>query len=423
MNRLILWMTLALAIAGCARDAGDFTADELVRVYRASPLLPPPPDDSNAVADNPAAARLGQYLFFDARLSGNGRVSCATCHDPLNAFSDHKPLSQGMGTTTRNTPTLINVAYNRWFFWDGRADTLWSQALKPLEHPAEHGGSRLQFAHLMQDDPDLRAAYEAIFGPLAAIGDLHRFPARGRPVANDSADPLNRAWLSMTAADQDSINRIYANIGKSIEAYERLLISGNAPFDTFVAGLREHNPAKLAVLTPAARKGLKIFMGRGECHICHEGPNFTNLEFHSIGLEQRDWLPAEDYGRLEGVLRLREDVFNAAGPYSDARDGKVAEKLRYLQPNVEQSGQFKTPTLRNVALTAPYMHGGQFETLEQVMRFYSLLNEIPLLNHREMFMKPVHLRPDDEEAVVEFMKSLTGAPLPRRLLSQPASPR
>ena len=142
----------------------------------------PPPDPTNAVADDPRAARLGQFLFFEQRLSGTGTIACATCHEPGRSWTDGREVAEGLGTLTRHTPSLWNVAYNRWFFWDGRADSLWSQALSPLEHPDEHGGSRLQYAHLVHGDPELRAAYERVFGPLPELEDTERFPPEGRPV-------------------------------------------------------------------------------------------------------------------------------------------------------------------------------------------------------------------------------------------------
>src|SRR5262249_10473588 len=146
-----------------------------------SPLGAPPVDPSNSVADDEGAARLGQRLFFDRRLS-SGEVSCSTCHDPGHGFSDRKPVSEGVGQGRRHTPSLWNVAYNRWYFWDGRRDSLWSQALTPMESESEMGGTRLQVAHLVAADPELRGAYESVFGPLPDVSDLARFPAAGRPV-------------------------------------------------------------------------------------------------------------------------------------------------------------------------------------------------------------------------------------------------
>jgi cytochrome c peroxidase len=341
---------------------------------------------------------------------------------PAAGFADGKRLSIAIGTTSRNTQTVLNAAYNRWCFWDGKADSLWSQALIPMEDPREQGGSRLQFAHVIHDDPALQLAYTKLFGALPPLGDLRRFPAAGRPIAGEPTHAHHLAWQAMTATDQDGVNRVFANIGKAIAAYERRLIRRESPFDTYVAGLRTNDPAKESAISNTAKAGLKIFMGRGNCHLCHQGPNFSNLEFHSVGIEQRDWLAAEDAGRLEGVRKVLADPFNSAGVFSDGPQSKSAEKLRYLRPHVEQLGQFKVPSLRNVALTAPYMHGGQFESLERAVRFYSLLDETPPLNHREIFMKPLDLSDREIASVVAFLESLTGAPVADELLVQPPSP-
>ena len=133
-----------------------------------SPLDAPPLDPTNRVSGDPRAARLGQFLFFDTRLSANGSVACVTCHDPDRGWADGETLARGVHALERHSMSLWNAAYHRWYFWDGRADSLWAQALEPLEHPNEHGTTRLACAHLVHDDDELRAAYEEVFGPLPA---------------------------------------------------------------------------------------------------------------------------------------------------------------------------------------------------------------------------------------------------------------
>ena len=157
-----------------------FTEQEWVVIQRLSPLPSrPPPNPTNRISDNPDAARLGQMFFFDERLSKDGTVACATCHSPFHGFADVEATSLGAGRGTRNAPTLLNVAYNKWQFWDGRADSLWSQALIALEGDNEQAGTRLQFAHLIkrlyQED------YEAVFSPLPNLADTARFPLEGKP--------------------------------------------------------------------------------------------------------------------------------------------------------------------------------------------------------------------------------------------------
>jgi len=155
--------------------AVPFTEAQLADILMHSPLPPPPPDPTNAVADDPDAARLGHVLFFDERLSGRSRLSCASCHDPGQGFSDGRALSEGVEVLTRHSPSLWNVAYQRWFFWDGRRDTLWSQALVPLEDPLEHAFTRTGVARAVHDTPRLRTRYEEVFGPLPPLDDVARF--------------------------------------------------------------------------------------------------------------------------------------------------------------------------------------------------------------------------------------------------------
>ena len=167
---------MALQASRPAHVSVEFDALERARIARMSPLGQPPADPTNAVADDPRAAHLGRRLFFEKRLSGDGRLSCAHCHDPEQAFTDGKTLAEGVGRTERNSPSLLNVAWQRWLFWDGRADTLWSQALKPLEHPLEMNGNRVAVARLLASDASLRVEYEALFNALPPMNDTHQSP-------------------------------------------------------------------------------------------------------------------------------------------------------------------------------------------------------------------------------------------------------
>ena len=370
-----------------------FTPEEVRRILQHSPLPAPPRDTSNARADDPAAARLGHFLFFDPRLSGNGHLSCASCHDPEHGFADGRALSEGVRRGRRNTPALWNVAYNRWFFWDGRADTLWSQALKPLESPAEMAGSREAIFRLVRDDRELRAAYEPVFGAFPAV------------------------------EDRASVNRVFAAVGKALAAHQRRIVSRGSPFDLFAEGLRAGDPARMAALSESARRGLKIFVGRGQCRTCHAGPNFTDGEFHDIGVPPGSGL-SPDAGRADGVARLRSDEFQAAGTFSDDRQGDAARSTAFLDPDAPMRGQVKTPSLRNVAATAPYMHQGQLATLADVVRYYSTLEgRTPPGPHDEKILVPLHLDEGEAADLIAFLESLTGEALPAELIRRPAAPR
>lgn len=399
----------------------EFTPDERARILRMSPLPAPPPDPTNRVADDPRAAQLGQRLFFEQGLSANGKVSCATCHDPSKSFTDAKPLGEGIATLKRHTPQLWNVAHIRWLFWDGRADSLWAQALQPLEHPDEHGFSRLQLAHFLHDDPTLRTEYEKVFGPLPRLDDTARFPQAGRPVANDAQNPQNIAWAGMSDGDREAVNRTFSNAGKAIAAYERKLRSGWAPFDRFVEGLRENDPQKQSALSDSAQRGIRLFIGRGNCRLCHSGPNFTDGEFHDTRVAPLDGRPPTDAARYDGVRLLKENPFNAAGEFSDDRTGTAARLLEFTANSSENWGRFKTPSLRNVALTAPYMHQGQLATLDDVLHHYSTLEgALPPGHHRpETILVPLHLSGQETADLRAFLESLTDDALAPELTRPP----
>ncbi len=416
----------ALAAPGAhASQSSLFTPTELAQIYALSPLGAPLPDPTDRVAQDPRAVQLGQYLFFYPQFSANGKISCATCHQPARAFTDGRAVAKGLALETRNTPTVLNAAFNHWFFWDGRADSLWSQPLQVFENPTEMGTDRLHVDHVLYANRASRRAYEQVFGPMPPLADLARFPLHARPTVNPES-PLGRAWRAMTPADRVAANRVFSNVGKVIEAYERRLVSGHSAFDRYVAGLKKHDPAELAALSPAAQRGLRIFVGPGHCTLCHSGPNFTDSQFHDIGLPL---LPGEapDSGRAAGIREIKKNSFNAAGIYSDAPSGQAKDRIEFLPPAAAQLGKFKTPTLRNVALTGPYMHDGRFKTLRQVVQFYAKGKEAAghgrLMGKREATLNLIpHFTPPQVTDLVAFLKSLTGAPLPPVLLRAPSRP-
>lgn len=406
----------------------DWTESELRKIVQHSPLPPVPIDPTNRVADDPAAAHFGQYLFFDSRFSVNNTVSCATCHDPKRGFSNAKPFGEGVldSHTERHAQSLWNVAYNRWYYWAGSVDTIWSQALKPIEGHDEMRSNRLAAVHLVARDDQLRAAYENIFGQMQDISDVSRFPLAGKPPSTkseDIEDPLLTAWKSMTADDQHTINTIFVNLGKTIAAYERKIISRDSPFDRFVENLLNKKPQSVPNFPIAAQRGLRLFIGEANCRLCHVGPNFTDGEFHSIGLANRDGTIPSDAGRFAGASALKDDMFSAAGRFSDAPDGDAAKRTRQTIITPDHWGQFKTPSLRNVATSAPYMHQGHFDSLDDVLHYYSTLDGmIQIGHHRETILQPLNLTDQQRADLIAFLQSLTGKPLNESLLDQPESP-
>jgi cytochrome c peroxidase len=359
-----------------------------------------PPDPSNAVADNPLAARLGRQLFFDARMSVNGKVACATCHQPSLYFTDGLALANGVGLTRRHAMTLTGAAYNLWFFWDGRKDSQWSQALGPLENSVEHGSNRNRIAHLLQEDPLYHQQYEAIFGLFPDISDAVRFPVAAGPVDDPQ---IHKVWDNMSDADKDIINRIFANVGKTIAAYERLLMPAPARIDNYIkAVIAGDSSAMETSYTPAEANGLRLFIGKAQCINCHNGPLLSNYSFHNTGIRPA---AGEDTGRLEGVVGVKQDPFNCLGSYSDARPEQCTH-LRFLRAT--GSGlfrAFKTPGLRNIAQTAPYMHDGQMKTLTEVLAHYNFARS---LNGRVPEIVPLKLKSSELTDLEAFLNTLTG---------------
>ncbi|MCC6779415.1 MAG: cytochrome-c peroxidase [Hyphomicrobiales bacterium] len=333
---------------------------ELLSTLTLSALSKLAPDPSNKYGDDPRAADLGHRLFFDRRLSSNGRVACATCHEPERDFTDGKPLSVGVGVTPRNAPTVIGAAYNSWFFWDGRKDSQWSQALASIENPLEHDMPRARIIAVIRDNPDLARDFVAIFGPLPSVDD------------------------------RDGVNRAFANVGKAIAAYERRILPGRAKFDRYVdAVLAGRKPAPADELTLDERQGLHVFLSDqlGRCLRCHSGPLFTNQHFHNLGVAEPGGEGREE-GRLVGVETVLADEFNCKGRYSDARPEQCDELTFARRNGPELRGAFKVPTLRNLPKTAPYLRVGNKARLEDAMWHYrnlprarigeSELNDLPI---------------------------------------------
>lgn len=304
----------AMACWGCASNV-----DSPVSACASSEIL------SVAERSEPDAERLGRQIFGDPRLSADGRVSCATCHPPDLAFADSRPVSTGAGGRTglRNAPSLLDVASQKTLFWDGRRRTLEAQALDPLTSPIEHGLSDIAAVlKVLQSDAVYRSAFrDAYRVSPGCIGASH--------------------------------------VADALASFQRTLISGPTPFDRYLSG-------DVAAITASAERGWALFRGRYECARCHtvEGarPTLTDHGFHSIAVSL-----ASVSERLHEMAR-RASVRPALGrtPVDLLNeDPGFSELGRYLVTGVAADiGKFKTPPLRNVARTAPYMHDGSLPTLE-----------------------------------------------------------
>jgi len=371
---------------------------EMLRSLSISTLEPLGADASNVYAGDERAASLGRELFFDTRLSGNGKVACATCHLPSQDFQDGKPLASGVGTTNRRTMPIAGTAHSAWQFWDGRADSQWAQALGPLESAVEHGGSRTQYAHLMAEQ--YAKEYEAVFGPLP---DMDGLPRRAGPVADTS---VAAAWKKIPAARQEAISRVYANIGKAIAAYERRIEYGPSRFDRYIdAELAGRAHGADDSLTPEEEAGLRIFIGKGSCTNCHNGALLTDGHFHNTGISVSAVVAAVDSGRATGARQAVAGEFSCTSRYSDAKAGECEELEFAVTEGEELVRAYKPPSLRNVANRAPYMHAGQLATLEQVVAHYNAAPAAPS-GHSEL--KPLHLSPAEQRELVAFLRTLSG---------------
>lgn len=341
-----------------------------------------PVEPSNAYEQRIEAADFGRKLFNDPRLSKNGAVACVTCHSAQKQFEDGRQVGQGLGKGRRRTMPVMGAAHSPFLFWDGRKDSLWSQALGPLEDAAEHGGNRVRFARLIQDQ--YKEQYQNVFGGMPELDNL---PQDATP--NGTAAEL-AAWKTMSEGSRDAVNRVFANIGKAIAAYERQVSYGESRFDQYLKATAKGDGRGQDVLTPQEVRGLRVFLTNGQCVTCHNGPMLTDYAFHNTGVPPLD--PGKpDRGRADGLTKLRMDEFNCLGRYSDARPEQCGE-LQFLSASDPRSlGAFRTPSLRNVAVRAPYMHAGQFSTLAQVVQHYAV-SPPAVIGHSEL------ARPDDKQA-------------------------
>ncbi|MFE8603385.1 cytochrome-c peroxidase [Archangium violaceum] len=379
------WM-LASALVGslglsCTPPEEPFPNQDELEVLQSlhtpSPL--PPRDPTNKYGDNPAAAALGHRLFNDPGLSSCGTVSCKSCHDG-EGRSVETAVAEGCDgkLTGRNPPTVWNAGYSTWFMWDGRADRLWNQALLPLLNPVEmNSNASLLRARLSAEYAE---EYRALFGKLPS----------------EEADD----------------NQLLAHFGKAIAAYERTLNRHDAPFDQDVRRFLEAVEAGKAEEDPAWL-GLKTFVRKAQCSACHKGPMLSDDQFHNIGVKD---LSDGHRGVAVAASAMLEWTFNSAGPYSDAPSGIESARLLRLRNDLhekasELEGAYKTPTLRNVTLTAPYMHTGELKALEDVIDLYDKGGE-PVGNYAgtvSITIKKLDLTAEEKKALLKLLESMTGA--------------
>ncbi|MFN2309677.1 MAG: cytochrome-c peroxidase [Gammaproteobacteria bacterium] len=342
-------------------------------VTAATPLgLPPVP----IPADNPqtpAKIALGDKLFNDVRFSADGKVSCATCHDPAKAFTDNLPFSKGFKdlTGTRNAPTVINAAYMTTQFWDGREPDLEGQSKQPPINPVEGGLADHQpILDILRKDPDYVKAFREVFQVAPAAITIEHY-------------------------------------AKAVASFERTQIAGDSPFDKYFYGGDEK------AMSEAAIRGFQVFTGQGRCVSCHVVEQtqalFTDNRFHNIGV---------GFKRIRGeesVVAIKFLAAKRGGADVDVTvltDPDASELGRFaVTEDLTAIGTFKTPTLRNVDLTAPYMHDGSVKTLADVVDFYNNggreQESDPLSGFLSGGIRPLNLTDQQKADLVAFMKALT----------------
>ncbi len=364
-----LWLFLLLAAAQAAQA---FSEAELRAIASHGPWPPAfRADPSNRVSGNPQAIDLGERLFFERRLSADGEQSCSRCHLPERNWTDGEKRARGIAQVDRNTPSLTNVRLQRWFGWDGAHDSLWSQGIRPMLDAKEMGSSEARVAKLLREDADLSCRYRKVFGA---------------PAAQDE--------------------KVLVDAVKAIAAFQETMMSGRSAFDEFRDALGKGDRAGTAKYPESAKRGLSIFVGKGSCNTCHVGPAFTNGEFHDTGIPFFVEPGRVDPGRRDGIKKLLADRFNLLGPYNDDPRRASATGTRHVVLEHRNFGEFKVPSLRNLALTAPYMHNGRLATLRDVMDHYSNISPDRLHSDGEAILKPLKLSERESQDLVAFLESL-----------------
>lgn len=359
---------------------------------------------TNRYAGLDNAERFGHRLFFDEDLSMTRDRSCASCHHPSKSFTDGLPTPiSNDAPITRNTPTIVGAGLSAWQFWDGRRDSLWSQALESLESMKEHGTPRTLVA--MRVAEKHREEYEAVFGPIPDFSDGSRFPPMASP--DSGVEGSAELWKQMSEEDRDLVNLAFTNIGKAIGAYEAKLVPEKSRFDEYVASLDDKGDiigGHESLLTEKEIEGLKLFIDdeQGQCLRCHNGPMLSSFEFKAINAPN---IAGKDVGRLEGVKQLLALEFNCKSKFSDATED-MCEELDYVKTDgMELDGAFKIPTLRNLANTAPYMHSGVFNNLGEVLQYY---NRPMIEKGVHVDVEPLNMFPHKLEQLEAFLMTLNG---------------
>jgi cytochrome c peroxidase len=423
------------------------------------------------------------------------QVSCASCHDlgraGVDVTSTPGNVSSGAGWSDVNALSTINSAYQHLFFWNGRADSLWGLTAGVAESPTTMNGNRLHTAWLIADL--YRQDYESVFGAMPIPPDTvacklgptletagaragqcllvngqcpppcqeggnpvnadrggcwPRFPLQGKPgakphcQAGDPTEPFGDAFDCMNSADQMNITRVLVNWAKALEAFQYQLRDSHqigAPLDQWVSKGLDYSG-----MEPAAKRGARLFVGKGGCVDCHNTPLLSDGLFHNIGVAQvgpnvptlSDCIAGNaacdcvsgtkclPWGQYDGLAKLEANKYLRTSSWSDdAKDNSRTPDVQRV-PTAAMKGAWRTPGLRNVALTAPYMHDGRYATLEEVVDHYNRGGDVDggVVGTRAVEIKPLLLTPVEQSDLVAFLHALTEPPLDLGVATPPNLP-
>jgi cytochrome c peroxidase len=420
---------------GSSVDTAD--SDELRDTAKSLVLAPhtfSPADVTNAFADDPEAAKLGQAFFFDTRFSGplladdntggpgtlgyqgdTGKVSCASCHVPEHGFVDTRStrgqLSLASGWTHRRTPSLLDIAHTTFQTWGGRRDTAYSVVFGVIESPLEFNSSPLFVAQ--QIARYYREPYEAVFGSLPSFDQYPELSAEGAGCLVMPDDPVTMGCPQPGISDPE-LTRVVVNFGKAISAYTRLLTCGRSRFDAWMDGDE-------SALSTDELAGAALFVGRAGCIECHSGPYLSDQKFHNVGVpgSLSPFTGVDtggDRGAVLGLEAVEDDWLNSRGEFSDGDD----ERLDAIPSELAAlDGAFRTPMLRCAGTRPSYFHNGEFRSLHDVVDHFVEGGSSTLGTVGTSELTPLDMSDEESEQLVAFLRALDGSGPSAELLLPP----
>lgn len=371
---LPMWFAvLAFSMSGACAEV-SFSDQEISRLKLFGPWpATMQPDPGNEFSGQMWAETLGEKLFHSTDLSGNQSLSCASCHQPDNGFTDGLAVASGVKQHVRNTQGLLNAGYQRWFGWDGGADSLWAASLRPMLSDIEMSADTATTAKRLRSTEYFVQA-------------------------------LSGAGVNVNSMTDEALLVV---VGKVLAAYQRTLVSGQTAFDRYLTALQVNDVSATEAYADSAKRGMKIFFGDANCHTCHFGPNFSNGEFHDIGRPFFTGVGKVDPGRYAGIKRVQSDRFNLAGSYNTNTVETDIQKTLTVKLGQVNFGQWRTPGLRNLVSTAPYMHDGSLATLRDVVDAYADIDPARLHAQGEAILKPQDWTEQQRQDLVSFLQSLS----------------